>query len=116
MLLLAQRLIHVSKSSVLLAGFAALMLVTNRNRSNKECDVAVKSLAEAGAPDINDSIITPEMRRRGSSVLTELQDAGCYQGYVLEKVYLAMRVLEPPGSPIKAMKSSDRCPSPIDAE
>jgi hypothetical protein len=40
-------------------------------------------------------IITPEMIRRGGSVLTELQDAGCYQGYVLEKVYLAMRALEP---------------------
>ena len=69
-----------------------------------------------GAPEIDETIITPEMRRRGSSVLTELQDAGCYQGYVLEKVYLAMRVLEPAGSPIKATKSFDRCPSQCNAE
>jgi hypothetical protein len=99
-----------------LAIVPAIMPLTNRNLSNKECAVAVKSLAEAGAPDINESIITPEMIRVRGSVLTELQDAGCYQGYVLIEVYLAMRVLEPPRSPIKAMKSSDRCPSPIDAE
>jgi hypothetical protein len=92
------------------------MPLTNLNLSNNECDVAVKSLAEAGAPDINESIITPEMIRRGGSVLTELQDAGCYQGYVLEKVYLAMRILESPGSPIKAMKSCDQYASRIDAE
>jgi hypothetical protein len=56
----------------------------------QERRVARIALGHENAP----GIVTPEMIRSGSSVLTELQDAGCYQGYVLERVYLAMRGLE----------------------
>jgi hypothetical protein len=59
----------------------------------QERRIARIALGHEGAPT-NKGIITPEMLKRGSSVLTELQDAGCFQGYVLEKVYLAMRALE----------------------
>jgi hypothetical protein len=52
----------------------------------------VKSLAKAGAPDLSESIVTPEMLRWGGILLTELQDAGADQFYVLSEVYRAMLV------------------------